>query len=84
MSYTAPVYLPWDENFWLLEKMKHLLFYVFNKKLYRAFGRQNNQLIMNTPVLQGLLRANKKVNKLKSNEVQILKYETKESKRVVS
>ena len=34
-----------------------------NKKLYRAFSRQANGLTLNIPVLQGLLRVNRKVEK---------------------
>ena len=34
-----------------------------NKKLYWAFGRQANRLTLNVPVLQGLLRVNRKAEK---------------------
>ena len=33
------------------------------KKLYRAFGRQANGLTLNIPVLEGLLRVNRKAEK---------------------
>ena len=34
-----------------------------NKKLYRAFSWQANGLTLNIPVLQGLLRVNRKAEK---------------------
>ena len=34
-----------------------------NKKLYRAFSLQANWLLLNIPVLQGLLRVNRKAEK---------------------
>ena len=63
-----------------------------NKKLYRAFDRHANQLLLNIPVLKGLLKVNSKAkkicakltNKIENNELQILKYQIKEIKRVVN
>ena len=37
--------------------------YSYNKKFYRAFSRQANQLILNIPVLKGLLRVTSKAEK---------------------
>ena len=34
-----------------------------NKKLYRAFGQQADRLTLNIPVLQGLLKVNRKAEK---------------------
>ena len=61
-----------------------------NKKLYQSFSRQVNQLILNIPVLKGLLKVNSKAEKhlqswqIEKNESQILKYQIKEIKRVVN
>ena len=58
--------------------------------LYRAFSRQVSQLILNIPVLKGLLKVNNKAEKHlqslqnENNELQILKYQIKEIKRVVN
>ena len=37
--------------------------FMSNKKLYQAFSRQANGLALNTPVLQGVLRVNRKAEK---------------------
>ena len=38
-------------------------FYVFNKMPYQAFSWQANWLILNIPVLQGMLRVKSKAEK---------------------
>ena len=42
-----------------------------NKMLYRAFSRQANELTLNIPVLQGLLKVNRQAEK--THEVDKLK-----------
>ena len=65
--------------------------FYLNKKLCRAFSPQADQLILNIPVLKGLLRVNsnkaeKQLQRLQieNSELRILKYQIRAVRRVVN
>ena len=65
--------------------LNSVVFVMVSENIYRAFGGQANQLILNIPVLKGLLRVNSTKEHLQSsqienNELQILKYQMRKSK----
>ena len=45
------------------KRKKNVKKHFINNKLYRASSRQANELTLNIPVLQGLLRVNRKAKK---------------------
>ena len=56
--------------------------YLENKKLYRAFSQQANGLTVNIPVLPGLLRVNRKAEKMrKVYKLEIINYNFKVSNK---
>ena len=53
-----------------------------NRKLCRAFSQQANRLAVNIPVLPGLLRVNRKAEKMrKVDELEIMNYNFKVSNK---
>ena len=57
---------------------------IINKKLYRAFSRQANGLTLNISVLQGLLRVNGRLKKMrKVDKLKIMndKFESKKQRK---